>query len=415
MEQPDGGRVRRHAAVRALSAVFVGLIVIAPLSASAEEDVARVRALREARDDLHEETEDANEAVDAATATIDELTAALDDINSLVRLQAMRVGDAEREVESAELAATEATDRLGEVEAEMAAMRTRIVELAVSGFTGEGAVASDDLTELAFSDQPGDAARLRHLLDVHTGTLSDGLDRLRLLEVEAISLVDERDEAVAAAEAGVEVVARRSAELDRARQDQAVLVQAAETRLEARLAEAAAIEERDAELAQQIRDEQQAINRRIAGLAATQGVEVPDPVDLDDIVTLRFPDHRPDFTIEVHVDIAEATEALFIAAFEDGLDLTGFGYRPIQTQIELRAQHCGPSDEDIWLKPVAECAPPTARPGTSKHEQGLAIDFAYNGRSVSTRDSVAFAWLAQHAPALGFVNLDIEPWHWSAG
>ena len=420
MVEPYGGISQPSAVSRPLLAVAGALVlavatIVGAMAASAQDDVDRVDALNAEREELHERTLVAAEEIDVATASIEEVSAALDEINGLVQLQAIRVQDAERVVDAAQREADGAIARLVEVETRIAETRRLITEIAVTSFTGESAGDSDDMIELALSEDPGEAARFKHLLELHTGSMSDVLDELRRLEVEAAELVAVRDGAVADAEAGVEVVSRRSAELDAARERQAALVTAAETRLEARLAEAAALAERDAELAEAIRDEQQVINRRIRGIAREVGVDIPEPVDLADIVTLRFPDHRPDFSVEVHVDIAEATEALFIEAFEDGLDLGGFGYRPIQLQIELRAQHCGGTEEDIWLKPVADCAPPTARPGFSKHEQGRAIDFTFNGRSVSSQDSAAFQWLAAHAPRYGFVNLPEEPWHWSKG
>lgn len=424
MIQPYGGISQPSAVIRppvaagiaiAVVVVTVAAMIVGPMTASAQDDVDRVDSLNAEREALHEQTLEAAERIDVATASIEEVSAALDEINGLVQLQALRLADAERVVEAARREAEAAIARLVEVELQIDDARHLITEIAITSFTGESASVSDDMTELALSEDPGEAARFRHLLELHTGSMSDALDRLRRLEIEAAELVSVRDAAVADAEAGVDVVSRRSTELATAREQQAALVTAAETRLEARLAEAAALADRDAELAEAIRGEQQVINRRIRGIAREVGVEIPEPVDLADIVTLRFPDHRPDFSIDVHVDIAEATEALFLEAFEDGLDLRGFGYRPIQLQIELRAQHCGGTEEDIWLKPVADCAPPTARPGFSKHEQGVAIDFTYNGRSVASQDSAAFQWLAAHAPGYGFVNLPEEPWHWSRG
>ena len=59
------------------------------------------------------------------------------------------------------------------------------------------------------------------------------------------------------------------------------------------------------------------------------------------------------------------------------------------------------------------CTPPTAIPGSSLHEQGLAIDFTWGSRSIITRDNPAFQWLAANAARFGFYNLPSEPWHWS--
>lgn len=50
------------------------------------------------------------------------------------------------------------------------------------------------------------------------------------------------------------------------------------------------------------------------------------------------------------------------------------GRRSNTEQIQLRRAHCGTSWYDIYEKPSSECSPPTARPGHSKHESGLAVD-----------------------------------------
>jgi hypothetical protein len=226
-------------------------------------------------------------------------------------------------------------------------------------------------------------------------------------------LILEEEAAVEAVAAGLVIVEERTAELEISRDQQIVLVTAAETQLEARLAEAAFLEDRDLDLARRIRDQQESINQRVAGAALSIGIDIPDPVDLEEIVLITFEEFDSEFEIEVHEDIEDRTRALFTKAFEDGIDLGGWGYRPIQLQIELRAAHCGGTEYDIWHKPVFECAPPTARPGFSKHEQGRAIDFTHGGSSVKTQDSPGFRWLAEHAPDYDFVNLDVEPWHWS--
>jgi hypothetical protein len=113
--------------------------------------------------------------------------------------------------------------------------------------------------------------------------------------------------------------------------------------------------------------------------------------------------------ITVHQQIAAQVEALIIAAASDGLSLTGSGYRSPTRQIELRIAHCGASHYAIYLAPAAACSPPTARPGTSMHEVGLAIDFN-NCNSHATR---CWQWLTTNAAAFGLYNLPSEPWHWS--
>ncbi len=117
--------------------------------------------------------------------------------------------------------------------------------------------------------------------------------------------------------------------------------------------------------------------------------------------------------IYVHTSIAENLQALLAAARADGVNLSGWGWRDHQTQIRLRREHCGTSEYAIYNMPSSQCSPPTARPGRSQHELGLAIDFTYSGRSIGTRSSPGFRWLQANAGAFGFRNLASEPWHWS--
>lgn len=57
------------------------------------------------------------------------------------------------------------------------------------------------------------------------------------------------------------------------------------------------------------------------------------------------------------------------------LSLTS-GRRSVEEQIVLRRAHCGTSQYDIYDKPASLCNPPTARPGTSKHQTGEAADMS---------------------------------------
>lgn len=129
------------------------------------------------------------------------------------------------------------------------------------------------------------------------------------------------------------------------------------------------------------------------------------PTVAPDIVSVRG--------IQVARQIAPQLEALLAAAQAAGVPLSGSGYRSMQRQIELRRQNCGATPYDIYEKPSSQCTPPTAIPGRSQHERGLAIDFTYQGSSIKSRNSAAFRWLAENAARYGLYNLPSEPWHWS--
>lgn len=108
----------------------------------------------------------------------------------------------------------------------------------------------------------------------------------------------------------------------------------------------------------------------------------------------------------VACDIAFEVASMVAAAEADGVVLTGSGWRDTQRQIELRAANC---DGDVYGRSASACRPPTARPGSSQHERGRAIDFA----NCSSRGTACFQWLAENAADYGLKNLPSEPWHWS--
>jgi D-alanyl-D-alanine carboxypeptidase len=117
--------------------------------------------------------------------------------------------------------------------------------------------------------------------------------------------------------------------------------------------------------------------------------------------------------ITVSTQIAPQVQQLVQAARRSGYDLTGTGYRSTQRQIELRRENCGTSDYAIYGMPSSGCSPPTARPGTSNHELGLAVDFSCDGTLILSPSSACFIWMSANAPGFGLHNLPSEPWHWS--
>jgi hypothetical protein len=130
------------------------------------------------------------------------------------------------------------------------------------------------------------------------------------------------------------------------------------------------------------------------------------PTAKPDIVSVRG--------IQVARQIAPQIDALLAAAEREGVKLTGGGYRSSEQQIKLRIAHCGGNTPyNIYQKPPSQCTPPTAPPGRSNHEKGLAIDFKYNGQGIKSRSNPGFVWLARNAAKYGLYNLPSEPWHWS--
>ena len=145
--------------------------------------------------------------------------------------------------------------------------------------------------------------------------------------------------------------------------------------------------------------------RYTAAATAMQGETLPDHRHrAGNIVDVRG--------FRVDESLAVSPEGLLAAAADEGLVLSGGGYRTRDEQIELRRAHCGTTDYAVFEMPADGCSPPTARPGESLHESGLAIDFTCGGALVSRRDP-CFEFLTAHASSYGLFNLPTEPWHWS--
>ena len=117
--------------------------------------------------------------------------------------------------------------------------------------------------------------------------------------------------------------------------------------------------------------------------------------------------------ITVDASIGSALAGLIDAAASAGFALGGNGYRSADQQIAVRRSNCGSSQYDIWQKPASQCRPPAARPGTSMHERGLAVDFTCNGALISSYGSACYGWMRSNAPSFGFHNRPGEAWHWS--
>lgn len=93
---------------------------------------------------------------------------------------------------------------------------------------------------------------------------------------------------------------------------------------------------------------------------------------------------------------------MVVAAKADGIDLKGWSFRSYERQQELFEKNCI----------SGTCRPPTAQPGNSMHERGLATDFS-KGSSVIRASDPEYKWLQNNAAKYGYFNFPAETWHWS--
>lgn len=255
--------------------------------------------------------------------------------------------------------------------------------------------------------------RLARRLDSQRDRLSREKGELADLEDELSDQQTELDSILADLEDQQEERVAKAAELQTAieeAQRQALIEAAEKARLAAEAAErarlaqvaaaeAAAQDKADLEAFLEAAREAQEAAEQAAQEAGAAGVGMPafapGGIELCDVAG---------FT--VNCLIADPLGRMVLDAAIDGVTLTGFGYRSTQEQIALRIAHC---NGDIYGRPASACSPPTARPGSSLHEVGLAIDF----NRCSSRSTACWIWLNQNAFAFGFENLPSEPWHWS--
>ena len=284
---------------------------------------------------------------------------------------------------------------------------------------------ADALVVESFISPAGDVA-----LDVFkAGSLTDAAVKRSLEEMQAESDAqllrdltsarhrldadeDRKEEAASKADASDARATKAVQQMKAARDKQQAYVAKVRKQLDAKLAEAEALKQVDAALSKQIAAQQAALAAQLPPAPAPASDPGPTAIASapGGLANVSCPGGG---SITVAGSIAGQVAALLGAANAAGVQLCGGGYRDPQEQIALRMAHCGTSNYAIYQMPSSQCDPPTAPPGTSQHEVGLAIDFTCNGGGVVTTGDVCWDWLSAHASEYGLYNLPSESWHWS--
>jgi LAS superfamily LD-carboxypeptidase LdcB len=377
-----------------------------PGGAQSQDDIDRIR---EERKQNEAEIKAKAGEVDVAGAELEEVTAVLAALTSSVNAQTTRLADAERQLALAEQEALDAETAVAQGEAAIELLAQQLAERAITSFVKQG----DETVLLLEIDDPNLALRMQSLVDDLTQTDVDIADRLRAARED---LAVERQRADDAAERAAELREEMAADLallEADRELQAELTAEAEVRLDQLLSERASLQALGLQLADA---EQAAVDAYAAELARRSAASPAAPSGPGGA---RPPVASPSEIVNVgrgiwvHESIASNVAQLLADADAAGISLAGGGYRDPEGQIRVRKSNCGTSDYAIWEMPASQCRPPTARPGSSMHERGLAIDFTYNGSIIGRRSGPAWDWLAANAANYGLYNLPSEPWHWS--
>ncbi|MBK5222784.1 MAG: D-alanyl-D-alanine carboxypeptidase family protein [Acidimicrobiia bacterium] len=341
--------------------------------------------------------------VDAAEATSAELAEALAALDANVRLETSQLEEAEAAVVAAEADVARALDAQAATEAEIEDLRESMAVVAVNAYVSPP---QQDTLQVMLDGDLGTAPERRALLDLRASDTADLLERFRsaqedlAIQSENARLAEER------AQGSRAEVQERFDSVAAAREAQAELTAEAQVRLDQLMHSQAELEESEQQISAELKGRQEeqlaALQRQIAEANARRG-----PVSLPGGGSVNLARVGG---ITVNASIAGQVDAMLQAAAADGIVLGGGGYRDSSSQIRLRTVNGCP---DVWHASASRCRVPTAIPGTSMHEKGLAIDFTANGRSISSRGSAGFQWLDANAHRYGFKNLPSEPWHWS--
>ena len=384
----------RPSLTRAVLAVAAAtLFAVVPVLVQAEEsDDPRAE-----RDAVREQAADVAAELDGLRADAADLQDALAALDENVRSKRAQYEDAQRAARTALAEAEAARVEERRLEAEIVVLQDEAADAAVDAYIRPPE--SNDAAVFDTADINESALR-EALLRNQTNRQEDVIDQLRAAEDDLSAQRIAAEDAAREAEQLRGETQVQYEELRAAQDQQRDLARQVEERINHAAGEAAALAEQDEELSQQIEEETAQFAAFISGidLGPPGAPYQSGPVSVQDAGN----------GIIVNVSIAAQVTAMIQAAGADGVYLSGGGYRDSAQQIALRQSHCGSSYYAVYQMPSSSCSPPTAIPGTSMHEQGLAIDFDNCSYGTSV-----YNWLSANAATYGLYNLPSESWHWS--
>jgi|GEM_PF-1461540 len=380
--------------------LLIPLFFLSTANAQTDSEIkAENEQLKKQSEEIKSKEQQAKNQVNTQVETVGTLSSKLKDLDLKVNTISSKVSFEQTKLRSAQAEVQNLNDEATEMQKEIKILRKKIGDKAIAGYQ-LGEVKKVEIRDATNS------VRMQNILETVTETQIEDVDKLGDLVVslnEQKALAEILEKEILKSKAALE---KDQAELVIAQQAQKEAVDSAERILEARLAEAAVLQERDSELAAKIQEN----TSELANRAARRKNPSPPTASFTSVKAGEIVKVQG---IWVHESIAGNFGRLMSAAKADGVNLAGWGYRDSAKQIELRKRHCGTSNYAVYQMSSSRCSPPTARPGASQHERGLAIDFTYNGGSIGTRSNKGYKWLNANAAKYGLYNLPSEPWHWS--
>ena len=383
--------------------------------------------------------------INALRADDDKVSAALSDLSKNVSSQQDLLLEAQNGVRDSERQAKEAEQRAKEAGTKLGSLRDGLADRAAQAFV---TMPSHSFGAASEDSSPNQLMTRRTYLNLVAGNDRTQVEDLRATEQDLTTAKASAKSASERAQARRAEVSSRLAKLQAAQAEQLDFQEAVADRIASASAEAAGLEKADEKLSTELVKQQlaltaqlkQAEEQRKAKIAALQAAKLQQAAQLKaageaqrsggggssapsggggggggggapvgitgsgSIVSVGG--------IRVHQSIAGNLSQMLGAARASGINLGGGGFRDPADQVRVRRSNCGSSSYSIYQAPSSSCRPPTASPGTSQHERGLAIDFTSGGSALSSGGS-GYSWLKANASRYGFHNLPGEPWHWS--
>jgi hypothetical protein len=422
--------VRRRSLVATAAAVAFAFALAAPqLVESTPASDPRAE-----REQVRAEQAQVASELDTSRASLEEIDDALQVLDDNLRTQEAALARTEAEVAEAEQDIADAEAAIERLETEIVTLKDEIRRRAVQAYVSPPG--DDVLTVLDDQDFVSASSR-KFYLELRSQDDADVSDRLDGAITEVDFQREKAEQARAKAEAKRKEQAERTESVRQAKAQKQELANKIQSTIDSQIARSIELQKTDRELSRKIAEQQAALVARLAAEkaareaaaqeAAAQAAKQATPPPSNQSPGGGESTPLPPVTgggggtgtggislcsvngIVVNCQIQGQLTSMVNAARGSGLNLTGGGYRDPSQQIQLRKAHCGSSYYAIYEMSPSACRPPTARPGQSQHEIGLAIDF----HNCSYRSTACYQWLAANAASFGFYNLPSEPWHWS--
>ena len=151
---------------------------------------------------------------------------------------------------------------------------------------------------------------------------------------------------------------------------------------------------------------------------------LPEDYDYEGNLTIIDQKYLCGYRNQMDKDAYIFAKAMLDAAWKDNVELYILSpYRSFSTQSALFENEVKThlNGSTTWEQAENKASAEVARPGTSEHHTGLAVDF--NSVETHFEDTEAFLWLKEHGEEYGFImryaedkqdltGVIYEPWHW---